>query len=123
MAVGIPPMRVEVPGQRHPSSYPPTEAAISPRSGPNGSSPPVLPCAAPGRGGSGSGTGLAASVEAMSRRVPGMVLTLLLLATGGGLVATDAATASPGATARKHAFRCHGLDRSDVRGVDPTYTR
>ena len=50
-----------------------------------------------------------------------MLLTALLVAVGGGVVATDAAPVSS-STARKPKFRCHGLDRDDVRGVDPTYT-
>ena len=78
--------------------------------------------AAPGVAGSGSRTGPAASVGAVLKRVPGVVLTVLLVAVGGGVVATDAAPASSGTAARKHKFRCHGLDRADVRGVDPAYT-
>lgn len=51
-----------------------------------------------------------------------MLLTALLVAVGGGVVATDAAPVSSSTAERKAEFRCHGLDRDDVRGVDPTYT-
>jgi len=52
-----------------------------------------------------------------------VVAVVLLVALSGGAVAADATSASPTAAARKARFECHGLDRADVRGAEPTYTR
>jgi hypothetical protein len=58
-------------------------------------------------------------VSTVVTRVLRAVVVLLILALGGGVVAADATVA---ATARKARFVCHGIDRGDVRGTDPTYT-
>jgi hypothetical protein len=52
-----------------------------------------------------------------------LVLAVLLLAVSGGAVAADAAPSSSAVAARKGRFQCHGLDRGDVTGADPAYTR
>jgi hypothetical protein len=53
-----------------------------------------------------------------------VVLVVLLLGTGGGVVAAGAAPASSATVATKRSgMQCAGLDRSDVRGDEPTYTR
>ena len=51
-------------------------------------------------------------------------LVVLLLATSGGIVRTDAA-AHPGqaVAAAKAKFRCNGISHREVRGLEPTYTR
>jgi hypothetical protein len=51
-----------------------------------------------------------------------VVAVVLLVALSGGAVAADATSAGP-AAARKARFECHGIDRADVRGTEPTYTR
>jgi hypothetical protein len=65
----------------------------------------------------------AASVGGMLTRGLRVVLVVLLFAVSGGAVAADAAPSSSAAAARKGRFQCHGLDREDVRGADPAYTR
>jgi hypothetical protein len=49
-------------------------------------------------------------------------LVVLLLGAGGGLVVTDAASWAASARTSPRPL-CHGIDRADVRGDDPTYTR
>jgi len=54
------------------------------------------------------------------------VVVALLVAAAGGVVVASAGSASPGAAAadrKQHAPQCHGLQRADVRGTDPSYTR
>src|SRR3954451_23230344 len=64
----------------------------------------------------------AASVIVMLTRGLRVVAVVLLVALSGGAVAADATDARP-AAARKARFEWHGIDRSDVRGADPSYTR
>lgn len=49
-----------------------------------------------------------------------VVVVVLLLAASGGAVAADAASTAAARTSR---FECHGVDRGDIRGTAPTYTR
>ena len=52
------------------------------------------------------------------------VLVVLLLVTGGSFTVADATPVDTASVAsRKSKVRCHGLDRDDVRGTEPTYTR
>lgn len=52
-----------------------------------------------------------------------MLLVVLLLGAGGGVVVTDAAPATWAEAARSaRKMQCHGIDRKDVRGEEPTYT-
>jgi hypothetical protein len=50
-----------------------------------------------------------------------LVLVVLLLTAGGGVVRADSVAGTVQATSK--AARCHGLERGDVRGAEPTYTR
>jgi hypothetical protein len=52
-----------------------------------------------------------------------VLVVVLLFAVSGGAVALDVTSVSAPMAARKARFECHGVDRSDVRGTDPTYTR
>ena len=57
------------------------------------------------------------------RVVPVMIMVVLLLASGGGLVATSADASAPQVTqVARRVVQCHGIDRGDVRGAEPTYT-
>jgi hypothetical protein len=67
--------------------------------------------------------GSAASVSEMLRRGLRVLVTVLLLVSGGGVVAADATAGAASTAPRKARFECHGIDRKDVRGTDPTYTR
>jgi hypothetical protein len=51
-----------------------------------------------------------------------VVVLVLVVALAGGTVAADALPASAPSVARKARFECHGIERTDVRGADPTYT-
>jgi hypothetical protein len=59
----------------------------------------------------------------MPRRVLRTVLVALLLGAGGGVVVADASAVGSTAARSKPAMRCHGVDRDEVRGTRPTYTR
>jgi hypothetical protein len=55
-------------------------------------------------------------------RVLRMAMVVLLLGAGGGVVVTDAASSEVSSVAARR-MKCSGLEREDVRGDDPTYTR
>jgi hypothetical protein len=54
-----------------------------------------------------------------TRGLRAVVIGLLLVASGAA-VAADASSATVARTPR---FACHGVDRGDIRGTDPTYTK
>jgi hypothetical protein len=51
-----------------------------------------------------------------------MFVSVLLLVSGAVVVAADATVAGVSTASRKPRFACHGIDRHDVRGADPSYT-
>jgi hypothetical protein len=63
----------------------------------------------------------------MVKRGLQLVLTVLLLVSSGGCVAVDRDSDSTArvetATAARSSARCTGLERRDVRGAEPTYSR
>ena len=58
----------------------------------------------------------------MLTRAPWMIVVVSLFVLGGGSIVADTAPARAVAASRKPAFACHGIDRGEVRGLDPAYT-
>ena len=50
-------------------------------------------------------------------------IVVLLMASGGGVVAAGPAGSTGSTTGARTGLQCHGIDRGDVRGDAPTYTR